>query len=424
MGANLQRALLLFEQSRHDLAEQELRRELASEPNDPVAHALLGLCLSEAERYPEATREAEAAIGLAPDLPFVHYALARVLLDRERPDEAEARIQEAIRLDPEDPDYWATLARIRYGQRRWRDTLEAADRGLRVDPEHAGCTNLRAMALVQLGEREAAGAAIEGALARDPENALTHANEGWRLLHQADHGRAMEHFREALRLDPQLEWARLGLVEALKAHYPVYGLLLRYFLWISRLSGRAKWAVAIGGVVGYRFLGATVRATPDLAPVIWPIMAAYMVFVVSTWLADPLFNLLLRLNRFGRLVLSREEVVASNWVGGTVAVALVLVIAWLPTQEPTFLLGALAFGALAVPVAGVFKCEPGWPRRVMAGYAGVLAGLALFGLLLLGASLGLGTGAGGATGFLGLALLGGILGSWLAAGLSTVQPKH
>jgi len=64
------------------------------------------------------------------------------------------------------------------------------------------------MALVKLGRREAAAATIGAALAKDPQNAHTHANQGWALLHHGDHARRLEHFREALRLDPELDWAR------------------------------------------------------------------------------------------------------------------------------------------------------------------------------------------------------------------------
>ena len=60
------------------------------------------------------------------------------------------------------------------------------------------------------------GKAME-ALGRNPENAHTNANQGWSLLHGGQPGKALEHFREALRLDPDLEFARAGMVEALKA---------------------------------------------------------------------------------------------------------------------------------------------------------------------------------------------------------------
>ncbi|MDB5311521.1 MAG: tetratricopeptide repeat protein [Gemmataceae bacterium] len=45
---------------------------------------------------------------------------------------------------------------------------------------------------------------------------------GWALLHARQPAEALTHFREALRLDPTNEWARDGLIEALKARYWVY----------------------------------------------------------------------------------------------------------------------------------------------------------------------------------------------------------
>ena len=41
--------------------------------------------------------------------------------------------------------------------------------------------------------------------------------KAWALIEQGEHEQAMEHFREALRLNPQLDWARQGIVEAMKA---------------------------------------------------------------------------------------------------------------------------------------------------------------------------------------------------------------
>jgi len=40
MNPHYDRALLLYQQSRYDLAEQELHHALADEPNNPLAHSL------------------------------------------------------------------------------------------------------------------------------------------------------------------------------------------------------------------------------------------------------------------------------------------------------------------------------------------------------------------------------------------------
>ena len=78
MNSNLERALMLYQQSRHELAENELRQSLASEPQSAYAHALLALCLAQRENFQEATNEAQQAIHLEPDFPFAHFLARRV----------------------------------------------------------------------------------------------------------------------------------------------------------------------------------------------------------------------------------------------------------------------------------------------------------------------------------------------------------
>jgi len=377
MDKHFQHALVLLEQQRFDLAEAKLRESLATAPEQGAAHALLAHCLCERKEWEEATTEAQQAIHLEPDLPAAHAALARVLTDRNRFDEAEEAVAEALRLEPGNPDYFAQQASIHLCRRDWPGALDAAERGLALDPEHITCGNMHAMALVKLGRRDEAGRNIASALARDPEDAFSHANQGWTLLHQGERQKALEHFREALRLEPGMEFARAGIVEALKAKNWLYGLMLRYFLWMERLSGTTQWVIILGGYFGYRALSSLARQRPDLAVWIWPALVLYLLFAVLTWIASPLFNLLLRLDRFGRHALSRDQVVASNWVAGLLAPALILAVIWLVTDNSLALLGALLCGLLLLPVSAAFHCQPGWPRRVMVLYTIALAVLGL-----------------------------------------------
>src|SRR5262245_18242691 len=195
MGVHLQRALILYEQSRFDLAEQEVRRALEGEPDSATAHAVLGLCLAERGQNREAMWSAQEAVAREPDLPFAHYALASILQDRERLDEAQQSILEAIRLDPKNTNYLAQLASIRCDQGRWQDALEATEESLRGEAEHIASINLRALALNKLGRAAEARAAIQSALVRDPLNAVTLANHGWACLQKGDTSLALEHFR-------------------------------------------------------------------------------------------------------------------------------------------------------------------------------------------------------------------------------------
>jgi tetratricopeptide (TPR) repeat protein len=407
LTARLARAHVLLRQSRPDAAEQELRQELAAEPQNPEAHGLLAICLSMRQAWNDATAEASEAIRLAPDWAFPHYAMARVMEDRGRVDVAEQAIAEAIRLDPRHAGFFAMLARLRLERDDWQGALNAAEHGLSLDPEDTGSANLRAMALVKLGRRADASSALGSALAREPDNALTHANQGWALLHRGEHKRALGHFQEALRLDPTLDWARQGLVEALKARNPVYGLLLRYFLWMSRLSPRARWGILIGGAVLARFLG--------------PVALVYLGFVVLTWIAEPMSNLALRLSPYGRLVLSREETLASNWLGAALAAGVLSLVAGLVLHDVSLFAAAAAFGTLTIPVSGTFSCDKGWPRQAMAAYAALCAFLVVSGLAL---SRFPGGDPGEPNPLLVIAILAGLIGTWVANILMTRRVRH
>jgi tetratricopeptide (TPR) repeat protein len=263
------------------------------------------------------------------------------------------------------------------------------------------------------------------ALARNPGNSLTHANQGWTLLEQGDPKKALEHFREALRLDPTNDWARQGIVEALKARNLIYAVMLKYFLWMAKLSPNVQWGIIVGGFLGNRLLGGLANANPDLAPWVLPVRIVYVVFAVMTWIADPLFNLLLRLNRFGRLVLDREQTVASNFVGACILLALLSLGGCVVFGfDGGWLAGALVYGLLVIPLSGTFRCSVGWPRQAMAAYAGAMAlvGTVAVALHFVGAK---------GTVFrdlgvilLGLFALGAILSGWVANFLIMQRPRR
>ena len=355
---SIERAQLLYEQSRWDLAAAELRQALSQDPEDSYGHALLALTLLKLNETKEATKEAQEAIHLAPDFAFAHYALAKVWYDRDHIDASRAAITEAIRLEPENPDYRFLLGAIHYDDKRWNEALQSAEDGLQFEAEHASCTNLRAMALVKLGRGAEAGDTIDAALARDPENAATHANQGWALLHEGKAAEALAHFKESLRLSPHFEWARQGIVEALKARNPVYAQMLRGALWMSTLTPRARWGVLVLGYFISRLTG---------------LMILWLLFVLLTWIAEPFFNLVLRLDRFGRLALSREQIVESNWIGVMLLVAVLSIVGYVVSKQVALGVSAIVFGLLLMPVAGVFRAPLGWPRTAMSVYAGLTA---------------------------------------------------
>jgi Flp pilus assembly protein TadD len=350
----LGRAQLLLEQSRYDQAERELRARLAESPQDPSAHAMLAVCLLPQERWAEATNEAGEAVRLAPEWSGAYAVMASVLRARGRLDEAEQAVGAAIGVDPHQPGHFCLLAAIRIERGAWRPALEAAERALALDPEDTTAANMRAVALVNLGRKADAGVALGTNLARDPDNAATHLHQGQAMLHAGNHRAALAAFQEALRLDPTMDPARQGVLLALKARNPLYGLLLRYSLWMSRVSARVGWAVILGAFLVAQLLG----------PYTW----VYLIIVLVTWTADPVANLVLRLHPYGRLLLDREQVVSSNWFGACLLTAGVLLVGGLATGSPALRGGGFGLLLLTMPLSAIWRCAEGWPRAVMAAW--------------------------------------------------------
>ncbi len=370
--AQFNAVLHLISLSRYDEAERRLRQLLLSDPQNALAHSLLSRCLLEQKKYPEATEEAQAAVALEPDDAGTHFSLARVWHERRYADRAEQSIDEAIRLAPHDADYHAYKAVLEFEKSRWREALAAAETALRCDPEHVAANNFRAMALVKLGRRGEAGQTIDAALARAPEDAFSHANKGWALLEARKPKEAMNHFREALRLEPNLEYARLGIVEALKAGNPIYGLFLRYTLAMAKLPPKWQIGVILGAWFGNRLLNDFAEANPAARPWVLPISAAYIVFVIFTWLARPIFNLLLLVHPLGRHALSAKEKYESYLIGGCLAGAAVCFGVSLWEEYEHFGLPALWLGLLTMPIYLAFQASPGWPRYALMGAVAVL----------------------------------------------------
>lgn len=358
----LERAYLLYEQSRYAQAEQEVRRS-PPHPLTAEAQALLALCLVKQSQFAAALAAAETAVQLGPACFFAYYALAVVQYERNQYAQAERAIALALQLNPEHGAAYALWAAIALDQQQWTTALRATELGLHLHPENASCLNLRAAALLRLNHPQAA-AAVETALQQHPEDASSHANRGWLLLEQRQYPQALQAFQQALRLNPRLEWGRQGLLCALKARYPLYGALLRYSLAIAKLAPGLRWSIILGGWLAMQGLRRLARAYPDLAVWLTPVLVAYVLLVYFTWIADPLFNLLLGLDRYGRLILSRDERRAAIGVGGLLGGAIATLRLALRLGSTPLLAATAVLGLLVIPVSALFSCT-GAARRTL-----------------------------------------------------------
>jgi tetratricopeptide (TPR) repeat protein len=155
-------------------------------------------------------------------------------------------VDEAIRLSPKVARYWGLKANCESAAGNWKAMLAAAETGLEQDATHQHCKNLRALALAKLGNKDAASALFSENLGVNPENALTFAYQGWTHLHNGEPNDAITAFSECLRLQPNLDWARLGMMTALRDR-----------LWLFRLSRAvSSWRALLALLIGVFVTGA------------------------------------------------------------------------------------------------------------------------------------------------------------------------
>lgn len=388
-NADFRRGELLLAQGRHELAEQHLRLALASDPDDGLAHSYLAACLTQREAHTEATREAQQGVGLMPESGYAHYTLARVLVRRNMHHEARQSAEQSVALAPEEAQFWGLLAGIHIDEKRYAKGLEAADTGLESDPEDEMCVTMRARALAGMGRSKQAAGVMAGALERRPDSAVAHATLGWTKLQQEQPKPALEHFSEALRLDPGLDWARGGLVEAMKARYLVYRIMLGYFLFMARLPSRTQWAIILGGLLGNNILKWVAHGNPAIAPYVWPVTFVYLGFVVMTWISIPIANSLLCLNRFGRQSLRSDQRRWAYAFGAWLMMCLGLVGAWVCGAGLEWIVTAGLFATVLPPLAMCGLVPTGWGRWVMFAYTCGIAVMAAacVGLMLIDSKL-------------------------------------
>lgn len=351
MNQHVTQAQLLMQRERYDEALAMLQRGLAEDPDDGLTHALLGACQTATQDFRDAEASLRRAISLEPEQSLGYYFYGSLLTRRARLDEAAKAVDAALRLDPYDASSYALRAEIELRREKYKDALAWAEKGLAVDAEHTDCLNLRSLALTKLRRGGEAADSVQQTLRASPENPTAHANEGFRLLHANRPKEALPHFAEALRLEPGHEFARYGLVEALKARNPIYRVLLAYFLWMATLTPGVRNLLIIGGYIGYRLLNGVARDNPGIAPYLRPILWGYIAFALLTWVGYPLFNLMLRLNRFGRHALSKDQVLGSNVFGLMLLTTLVSLGLALYTGMDGFWSATIVVGVTTLPVS-------------------------------------------------------------------------
>jgi tetratricopeptide (TPR) repeat protein len=377
-GQLLEKAHILYQQKRYPEAEKIFAELISLDPTNAQLLGMYGDVLRELDKTDLAEKMINNAIGLAPQMDVLHYKKALVLISKEKYDAAEDSLERAININPEESGYFSAWALIKLERKQFKKALELANQALELDPEDILALNSRSSAQLKLNKKDESARTIEGALREDPNNAFTHANYGWNLLEKGDHKKALTHFSESLKLDPNFTLAQAGMMQALKARYVFYRLFLKYVFWMGKLTAKYQWMVIIGFYLLFRFLRGVADANEALQPFITPILIIMGLMAFSTWIMAPVSNLFLRLNKYGQHLLDKHEKMSSNFVGISGLVFAIGIILFFTTGDMRWMPVAVFGLAMMIPLSQIFSRVKS--KALLWTYSGLLL---LFGLLAI-----------------------------------------
>ena len=407
---SLQRAIQLRELHRHEEAEALFLQYLASEPEDPTGHVELALTRLEMDkRGKDALESIETAISLEPEV-AEFFAIQSLVLTKIGQDEIALKAAEkAVALDAELPFAWATKGSALGAMQKWQLAEEACRQALVLDADYEFALNQLAIFLRMQGKVDDSSGEVAARLERDAEDPLAHANAGWASFQAGDLKQAEIHFQESLRLEPTMEYARMGLRETYKARSVFYRIYLKWVFFLQKYSEKQQLFIMLGVFLAYR-VGRGVLQNIDTRLAI-ALAVLYGFFAFGSFLASGIGSFLLLKDRAARLTLTRPEKLEGFFVGGGFFLGLLLVaLAFVVLPTPFAFLGAALI--LAGVPGGMFWDNESLPGKIVFG--GLMAAVYLGGLVFFGMRLSGGEFGGGEFLFLLIALFAGVGSTWLS----------
>ena len=375
MTDSLQRAFLLFNQGRYDLALAEVERSLSEDIDSAAGHALRSYCLTVLDQPKEGEEAARHAIELQPENPFGFFVLCRALKAQKNLAGAKDAINTAIEIDPENGDHWTEKAGIEIAQYDWKEAISSLDHALAIDPKDSEALLLRSHALHALGRTREAEEMSRLALQVNPELAFGHFERGWSLLRLGKVHAAEQQFLEALRIDADLAPAREGLKEAIRSRFAPYRWITEYQHWLTRFSPRVRVALLFGVMIAINVPYYLAKQGSALSTILLLLVLVYAAFAYVSWITRPLANFFLLFHPMGRHALSATERNGTAALGAVFALTALSATGWLTGQELR-MDATLKSLALGIPVTTIFLGNSQKRIRIM--------GLPSFILFLMG----------------------------------------
>ena len=246
MSQLFSRGIQLYNLNRYSEAIKVFNESLSLNPNDFYSKYYLALCYYYIEDFTTFEKISSLIITDFPDNDESYYLLMLVSLSKKNYQNALNHITKAIQFNPYEADYFGYKAIIQINLKLFNEALSSSNEGLNIDAKNKFCLNTRTQSLTKLKQKEEAFSTLKNTLSDNPEDYFTQANAGWTKLELGNYSEANNHFKEALKINPNDDYAREGMIESLKAKNIIYRYFLKYAFWIQNKGDKFKWGLIIG----------------------------------------------------------------------------------------------------------------------------------------------------------------------------------
>ncbi|WP_298517225.1 tetratricopeptide repeat protein [uncultured Kordia sp.] len=374
------RGVQLFELGRFQEAITYLSEAVSESAYNYPSKYYLALCFFNINNYERATQIIDELLQETPNEGNLFFLKGQIASRLGKLQDAIDLADKSIELDPYQAVYFGFKGALLMDKKKFEEALHFVNEGLQLDPKNSTCLNMRARLLTRLNRKEEANQTVEHILYDNPEDDYAHANVGWVSLENGDTKKALHHFKQALQLNPNAQYAREGMATAIKSKNLLYKWYLKYAFWISKQSSRNQWVFIIGLYITYR-LGIKVLEASDLTFLIIPLVILYLIFVLGGWIMEALSNTILLGDSYGKYLLTENQKYSGYAFGGLTLAGILAVIAFLTFNNPMYKLWGFTCFCTILPLPGSFLRSSKKTRMIGLCYGIAMLCVGFFGIL-------------------------------------------
>ena len=213
--------LVMAQQGAFAMAEQQFRAAIGLDAKYPDAYAALGMLQAKTGRAAEAVKSFQQAVGLEPSSAQAHLNLGIALVDQfDRPGGLK-EFSEAARLDPKLAAAHYNLGRFFFETGAYENADKELETAIRLQSNYVGALYFLALTSKQENKMERSTILLQKVVALQPDNADAQYLLGQNREHSGDSLAAIQHWKAALRADPNHSQALFNLAKSLnRIHDP------------------------------------------------------------------------------------------------------------------------------------------------------------------------------------------------------------